>query len=174
MVAALGPGVGEQQEDAPDAGIAEVGDEFARIAIMHANVGNALLVNVAEQLGDAVNVGLAADEADVRMGRGLPGKVLAAAEADLQPDILDVAEQALRLLERAHARLDAQSGEQVLDQPRLAGAQRRTLAPAIELAPVLGVVIGRDQVRARLSSPERSTRSQEKPPSASGGRPKWP
>jgi hypothetical protein len=28
------------------------------------------------------------------MGRGLPGEVLAAAEADLQPDVLDVAEQA--------------------------------------------------------------------------------
>ena len=107
------------------------------------------------------------------MGRGLPGQMLAAAEADLEPDILDVSvEQLPRIVERPG--FGADSGQNRLDQPRLTGAQRRSLAPAVELAPPLRMVAGGLQASARRSSSDRSTRSQENPPSASGGRPKWP
>ena len=42
---------------------------------------------MAEQGDDAVLIGLAADQADLAIMRRLPGEALAAAEADLEPDL---------------------------------------------------------------------------------------
>jgi hypothetical protein len=64
VVAPLGPGIGEQQEDTADAGLAEVGNEFAGIAVVNPDVVEALLLDGAKQLGDAVDISLAADKAD--------------------------------------------------------------------------------------------------------------
>jgi len=64
VVAPLGPGIGEQQEDTADAGLAEVGNEFAGITVVNPDVVKAPLLDGAKQLGDAVDISLAADKAD--------------------------------------------------------------------------------------------------------------
>jgi len=113
-VAPLRPRVGKQQENATDAAIAERRHELPRVAIVNPDIVEAPLFDGGEKLGDAVDIGLAADEADARVGRGLPGEVLAAAEADLEPDILDRCGVELsRVPEPARAGLGAQARQEL-------------------------------------------------------------
>ena len=131
----------------------------------------------------------------------LRDQMLGAAEADLEPDVVDRRpETAPRDRRRRRAEIEREARQQRLEQRRLPRAQRMSLAPAEEGALGFGVVvvgssrfvkhndeqmagqarpfapievIGFDQ-NAFLSCAARSVRSQEKPPSFSGARPKWP
>ncbi len=105
------------------------------------------------------------------MGLRLAGKVLAAAEADLQPDL---AGQALKRGQRR------QPG---LQQRLLPGRERPALQPPerakganLAAAPLSVRVVRRPgHAFSRSLRPSiRSVFSQEKPPSAVGVRPKWP
>ena len=51
--------------------------------------GRAVGLQMAQEAGDPLDEGLAADEADGRIGAHLMGEVLAGAEADLEPEVLD-------------------------------------------------------------------------------------
>ena len=62
-------------------------DLLTGIARPNAHIGEMLALDLPEQRGHAVDVGLAADQADIGMGLGLGGEMLAAAEADLEPDL---------------------------------------------------------------------------------------
>ena len=104
------------------------------------------------------------------MGGRLPGEMLARAEADLEPE---------RGCKGSRG-IEAQPRQQLLHQPLLPGPETPAGPPAIEVA-LAGFrprfrVGPRDaaQLMAAFSSLARSTFSQEKPPSASGVRPKWP
>ena len=70
-----------------EAGVGQPGDDVAGIALDNADVGEALLVDVAKRAGDAVQERLDADDQHVRPPRRLGRHVLAAAEADLQPGL---------------------------------------------------------------------------------------
>src|SRR5208282_3166004 len=81
------------------------------------------------------------------------------------------------------AKVDREPRQQGVDQPRLARAQLVTLAPTKESARLnRRIFVHRPsspamtncQRKLRLSASARSVRSQEKPPSFSGARPKWP
>src|SRR5580658_8270275 len=85
-MAPLGPGVGEEDEDALDRGRRQCSDQQARIVDEQADIGQMPTLDLAEQFGDAVFEYLAADEADTAMPSGLNRKVLATAKADLQPN----------------------------------------------------------------------------------------
>ena len=61
---------------------------------MDADVGQPLVADMAERLGDAVEERLAADEAMIGQQVGAIGEMLAAAEADLEVKRAIVAEQA--------------------------------------------------------------------------------
>ena len=106
------------------------------------------------------------------MRAGLRGEMLAAAEADLEP------ERSARVRERREriARIDAQPRQKRAEQLVLRRPQPLALAAAVERA--RGVALGRGrpvrQDSAERSVSTRSVRSHEKPPSASGLRPKWP
>ena len=156
-------------------------DQRARVAGANPDVGELLLVDRRQQLGDAVDEGLAADEADVRLFARPGGQMLAAAEADLEPEFAGANG---RTGSRPRARpVDLEPRQQFGHEPRVIGAQRLALAAPVE-RPTLDRV-GRgvrlrsapssrhDQAR-RANWSARSVFSQEKPPSASGARPKWP
>jgi hypothetical protein len=85
----LRPGIGEQDERAPDAALGQPTQERTRIVGVQSNIGELLLLDGAQDLDDPVLERLAADEADTRIVPRLPEQVLAAAEADLQPDVRD-------------------------------------------------------------------------------------
>ena len=73
--------------DPVQAGVRQARHQVARVAVVQAHVRQAPLVDVAQAPADAVQEGLGADDQHVRMPAGLGGHVLAAAEADLQPDL---------------------------------------------------------------------------------------
>ena len=90
-------------------------------------------------------------------------QMLAAAEADFEPAALAHAGQRIRQL---HPELR----QQLFHQLGMMTAQGFPLAPPVELEPLFAV----DHFTAALSAFARSVFSQEKPPSLSGARPKWP
>jgi len=104
-----------------------------------------------------------------RLGR----KVLATAEADLQPEAAVAGKTSLEvdlpLVGDGEVQLRQALGQQALAP----GAQPVPVAPAVEQAlgcPALLAVILAQNAPRRAST--RSVRSQEKPPSGSGARPK--
>src|SRR5690606_38921190 len=88
-VAALRPRVRIEHEDAPDGARGQARQNAHRIVVPDAQVGNAVLLNPGKELRHAVDEGLAADETDVRVLASPGEQVLAAAEADLEPDVAD-------------------------------------------------------------------------------------
>ena len=56
---------------------------------MDTDRGEACVFDLPEQACHAVDKGLAADEANVGMMRGLPNQMLARAEANFEPDLFD-------------------------------------------------------------------------------------
>ena len=60
-------------------------EQIAHIAVMDADIAEPLLLDERQQLGDAIDERLGADEIDFGMKRGLMRQMLAAAEADLEP-----------------------------------------------------------------------------------------
>jgi hypothetical protein len=170
-VARLGPGIGKQQEDASQARIRQALDEEPGVVGPEPDIVELAPLDLAQKRGDAVAVDLAADERRLRRGLGLPGDMLAGAEADLEPK---------RGRRQRLAGIEQQARQQFVDEPALAGTQAPADTPAIEVAPPGGQVAGGRgsagvaQWKAAVRSSTRSSRSQEKPPSASGLRPKWP
>ena len=82
----LRPRVREQHEDAGDGLIGEPGEHVPRITNMDADRSEPCALDLAEQARHAVDKGLTADEADMRMMSGLPDEVLAGPKTDLEPD----------------------------------------------------------------------------------------
>ena len=69
------------------AGIGQGGKELSRVVVKNPDVGQAFAFDQAQQIGDAVDEGIATDEADVGVRLGLLGQMLAAAEPDFQPNL---------------------------------------------------------------------------------------
>ena len=127
-------------------------------------------------LGDAVDEGLAADEPDVGMSLRLGDQMLAAAEADLEPKLARL-ERKQRRSGFERRRIDLKRRQALGDQARMMRAQRLALAAPVKGAARLrfaDAVPATALTRAQRSWSARSVFSQEKPPSASGSRPKWP
>src|SRR5277367_2353166 len=93
----------------------------ARVARTNAQVGEPLRVDHRKQLGDAVDEGLAADKADIRIFAGLGDEVLAAAETYLEPD-LAWTKREQRLARGERRRIHLQSRQQFRDEARVMGA----------------------------------------------------
>ena len=178
------------------------------------------LVDRDQRLGDAVEKAVGADEADARMRLGLRDQMLGAAEADLEPHVVDACgNSARRSAGAGFAEIERElSAAASSNSAACRGLQRMALAPAEEGAlrslgcsssspscrairmptslagstcqqqsrnarlkaghssSIQYVVIGDDAAyfTALLICAARSVFSQEKPPSLSGARPKWP
>jgi hypothetical protein len=181
-VAPFRPGIGIEHEDSRQDGVGQRRDQRAGVAGAQPDIVELFPLDRRQRLGEAVVEGLGAEKADVAMRRRLGDQMLAAAKADFEPDFAWGERKQRRAIE-PRRRADFQPRQQVPDQRRLAAAQGLAMGPAIERAPLAGIRTGSgrgfvfscgDQETRRLKSPARSVRSQEKPPSASGLRPKWP
>ena len=87
---------------------------------MHAYRLDAAILDCSEQASHSVDEGLAADKADIFMCLGLPEQMLARAEADLEPDIVDGRLEKLgQGGRRRTAEVEAQTRQQPADQPLL-------------------------------------------------------
>ena len=109
------------------------------------------------------------------MGRRLGRKMLATAEADLQPEAAVAGKISLEVDLPVVGDGEAQLRQSLGEQALAPGTQPVSGAPAIEQAldcPALLAVILAQNAPRRAST--RSVRSQEKPPSGSGARPKCP
>lgn len=178
MMARLGPRIGEEHEQPPEHGRRQRRDHGARIVGVDSNVVEAERLDTGQQLGNAVQERLATDDADIRVGGGLGGQMLAAAEADFEPERpLRRGEQAVRVEPPARGRQRQAQARQQVRQPAPLGRPERPAQPAsVQDAPGRGAAGFRvlAQAKADRMSLTRSSRSQENPPSASGLRPKWP
>ena len=139
-----------------------------RRLVVDADIGDVIRLDPGRELGNAHLENLGTDDANVGMLRRLPGQMLAAAKADFQPTL------AHRLAKQSGKRAWWRPGE-IGTQPRqetgvarlLRFTQRMTLSAAIKVPPLAVAQL----TLARISL-ARSVRSHEKPPSASGARPK--
>ena len=172
-MARFGPGIGEQQEGARDRTIGQPIHQVAGIIGPDADVGNVLAFNLAQQGRDAVAIDLATDHECFGIAQGLPGEMLAGAETDFEP---------ARGGHRSRG-IESEPRKQRLHQALLARAKAPADAPAVKIpwswtlrraARVFVVRRSPAQWRAAFRLSTRSRRSQEKPPSGSGLRPKWP
>ncbi len=112
------------------------GDERARVVGEDADVGKLAPLDVADELGDAVLEHFGADHADRRMRRRLRRQVLAAAEAELEPNGADGPREERARIERPLCRkLEAELRQTRFDEALLALAQRAPAAPAVQQKP---------------------------------------
>jgi hypothetical protein len=178
-VAGLRPGVREEQEDAVERGRRQHRQQQPGIVREDPDIADAAALEMVEQAGDAVDEDLGADQPDLGMSRRLGREMLAAAEADLQPDRGRRRREAALRIERraAFGQPQGELRQAVLEQAAASRPQPAAVAAAIEVRPRLRVrvpLLRVAQWSADFSPSTRSSRSQEKPPSASAGRPKWP
>ena len=87
VVPGLRPWVGKEHEHPPQARGCEDREQSAGVLGKDLDAVDAVFGDRRQQRRDAVDVGLAADEADVRVVPGLRQEVFTGAEADLQPDV---------------------------------------------------------------------------------------
>src|SRR6185437_3146784 len=113
-----------------------------------------------------------ADQANAGVFLGQRVEMLPGAKADFQPDFLD----ARKIVAWIGARLkrEGELGKEGPAQFHLASGLFGTFAPAIQFPPPGGGRLFGLSQTAPLIASARSVFSQEKPPSASGSRPKWP
>ena len=92
----------------------------ACVAVMHADRLDAAILDRAEQSADAIDERLATDKADIFMVLGLPEQMLAGAEADLEPNVVDGRREQLGQGGRRRAlEVEAETRQQLADQPLL-------------------------------------------------------
>lgn len=85
----LGPWIGKKNEGAIHAGLGQQAQERPAVVGVYSDIGQAFGVDGVQHLDDAILERLAADQADITVMSGLPDQMLAAAEADLQPDLVN-------------------------------------------------------------------------------------
>ena len=79
------PGVGEKQKNPIERGFRQAADKIGGVIREKADILEALLFDIAEQVGNTVAIGLAADEAHLGVSGGLGCQMLARAKADFEP-----------------------------------------------------------------------------------------
>ena len=125
------------------------GQQFRGIAGIEPDVADILRLDLRQDFCHAVDIGLAADEPDVRKSLRLRDQMLAAAESDFEPDILDVAIKQLgKPRRRGRSDIERQMRQQIVDQIGLVDAQLMALAAAEERA---ARMCGRAIIRRRVA-----------------------
>jgi len=143
VVARFRPRIGEQHEAAPEARLGERGEQEPRVVAEDPDIAEPLGLDAGEQPRDAVEEGLAADQAGPGMRARLGGEMLAGAEADLEPDRARARVEQRRGVQPGGERRprDLEPRQQGLDQRALAGTEGPAGAPAVEeeaAPPLLG------------------------------------
>jgi uncharacterized protein (DUF2336 family) len=131
-MSAFRPGIGVDQVEAGEARARQPGDQFARVAVMQPDIADLVVLNQRQDLGHAVDERLAADESHARVAQSFGDQVLAAAEADLQPYLIDVIEQSAQIGRRRSRKVDRKLRQQRVEQRGLARTQGMAFASAEE------------------------------------------
>jgi hypothetical protein len=176
VMARLAPGIWKQDEDTIDRGLGQGRKQQPRIVAKQADIAETHLIDLTQQPGNAIDKRLAADKADVGVRLRLPGEMFAGAKANFEPQpVRGFRETGVR---RKRRRLEStltigdqnfDFRQQRIDQRLAIGPKRPPKPPTVQRT--LGRTV---QLNANFSWSAISVFSQEKPPSASGLRPKWP
>jgi hypothetical protein len=142
-MARLGPRIGKKHEGARQRLCRQRRHDEAGIVGEQPHVGDARPLDMRQALRDAVDKGLAADQADGRMMLGLPHQMLAGAEAHFEPNAFGrqrAAEEAREIdLRRALGNIglgrDDRFGGQVEGEARQQRVEQRLLPGTQLLAP---------------------------------------
>jgi len=140
MMAFLWPGIGIEQEGRRDRPVRKHIEKIPHISRMNQHVAHSLRPDFAQKRGDAVDEGLATDEADIRSPPGLMHEMFARPKADFQPDRTfpektgGIERLATGILLPVHPR-NAEPRQIQRERGPLAGFQRLSMAPSIEIAP---------------------------------------
>ncbi len=81
------PGIRKQQKDPAYGRIRKCAEQQPSVIVENADVAKIVSFNSRKQLGDAINIGFAADKANIGLVGSLPGQVLPGAKSDFEPDI---------------------------------------------------------------------------------------
>jgi len=176
MVTGFRPGVGKQHEYTANACVRQGVHQDARVIIVNTHIFQTRLIDMGKQAGDTVDKWLTADKADLRMVGGLGRQVLACTEADFQPDIRAgrTEPRTQSVLSLQAFRVDSKLRQQAVNQSLATEAQLFAVPSAIPARVGIFRCADQDAPKADFRSAAMSVRSQEKPPSSSGMRPKWP
>ncbi len=128
---------------------------------MNADIANGFLFNQRQELGHPIAKRFRPDKIHIRKQRRLVRQMLAAAKTDFQPHLA---------CGQGIFQVNPQLRQQVFHQLQMMTAQGFTAAPPVILKAFLAFA----HFTAALRAFTRSIFSQEKPPSFSGFRPKWP
>lgn len=174
VLPAFWPRVRKQDERAIDRGGRKRRHDQACIIGKDPNIVEPTPLDLAKQLDYPVLEYFAADKRGLRILLGQAREMLAAAETDLEPNRGACDTEECSDVEVTRCRkIYCQSRQQFVDEGFLPGTQGppATAAEDLVMPPRLAAPYAQN---ARRSSSTRSSLSHEKPPSGSGGRPKWP
>src|SRR5262245_55360924 len=119
---------------------------------MQPDIGEALVLDAAQDLDDPVMERLAADDADCRVVPCLPEQMFAAAEADLQPDVgCGRCEELTEARRHRLRQVERNARQRILPQCGLPSA-RRAPAPAAVAAQVVLVILSHGAVSSLRAS----------------------
>lgn len=124
VMARLWPRIGKQQEGTGKTGIRKLEQAGPDVVIENPDIAKMLLLDLGKQLGNAVDEGFGADNANARIVRSLPCQVFTAAEPDFQPDLIDrLGENACGVCKCRCIVRDPQAGQEFGHQPGVVAAQ---------------------------------------------------
>ena len=139
VMARLGPRIGIKQKGPRDRGGRQHIEHVAHIAGIDAQIIHACAADLAQEHRHAIDIGLAADDADTGVQAGLMDHMLAPAKADLKPSLAPTEHRrqvegvAVRVRFPIH-RAGAEGGQIFFQIDLLAVAQMLATAAAIEIA----------------------------------------
>jgi hypothetical protein len=175
VLPAFWPRIREQDEHAVDRCRRQRLREQSRVIGKDPNIVEPTLLDLGEQFDCSVLEYFAADKPGLRMLLGQLCEMLATAETDLEPNRGSRGTEESICIEATRCwEVYRQPRQQFVDEGLLSGTQSPPAAAAEDLMTPLRLAAGFVPQKARRSSSTRSSRSQEKPPSGSGRRPKWP
>jgi hypothetical protein len=174
MMATFWPRVGKQDKHTVDRNSWQRRNQQPRIAAKDADVFKMPARDLRQQFRYSVFEYFAAYEAGLGILLGLQREMFAPAKPDLQPSRSPEAVEQHSGIERAGCRkIHDKLRQRTRDQGPLSGTKGSTAATAVDKPTPRRLRIRAFQ-KARRRSSTKSNLSQEKPPSASGFRPKWP
>ena len=137
----FGQGSGNRIKARPMLASRQPAQQRAGVVGVEPDVGELLLGDGAQNLDDPVLERLAADEAHAAVVPGLPEEVLAAAETDLEPDLLDGRrEEGFQMRRRRLRRVEREARQRALPQRGLPGARRPSTSSPVAAQLVLAIV----------------------------------
>jgi len=79
------PRVCKQRNNPSENRVSQNREKLSHVVVKNADIGETATINQTQNIGDAINEGLTPNKPDIRVSRGLGGKMFAATESDFEP-----------------------------------------------------------------------------------------